>query len=76
MIRDDTVTNLKTYRWKRLNPPIKEERICANCGRRKTFTYTFKNPSGGLWTKDGKPNLPYMDCPRCKNKTMKEVGEK
>lgn len=75
MIRDDTVTNLKTYRWKHLNPPIKEKRVCVNCGRKKTFTYTFKDPSGGLWTKDSKPCLPYMLCPRCKNATMIEAKE-
>lgn len=66
---------LKKYRWEHLTKPVKEERVCVNCGRKKIFVYAWKNPSGGLWTKDGKPNLPYMECPRCKNKTMIEVEE-
>ena len=67
---------LKQYRWTYLAKPIKEKRICTICGRRKTFVYVWKAPSGGLWTKDIKPNLPYMRCPRCQNITMIEEDSK
>lgn len=71
-----TPSKLKKYRWEHLTKPIKEERICTNCDRQKVFVYTWRDPSGGLWTKDSKPCLPYMECPRCKNKTMIEVTKK
>lgn len=66
---------LKKHRWEHLAKPVKENRICTNCGRKKTFIYVWKSPSGGLWTKDNTPNLPYKACPRCKNVTMVEEKE-
>ena len=63
------------HQWEHLTTSIKEERVCTNCGRKKTFVYIWKDPSGGLWTKDSKPCLPYMECPRCKSATMMEVEE-
>ena len=60
---------------KKLEKPIKENRTCKICGRKKTFVYLWQvNCGGGLWTKDNEPSLPLMKCPRCKNTSM-EVNE-
>ncbi len=60
--------------WKIIK--AKENRICLNCGRKKTFIYDMQEPCGGLWvSKTNEPCLFYMKCPRCKKIAM-EVIEK
>jgi len=61
---------------KQLDKPIKETRICTECGRKKTFTYKWFTLFGGLWTDNNICCMPKMECPRCKKNTMVEVKEK
>ncbi len=56
----------------KLDKPVKETRICKICGRKKTFVYVWQERSGGLWTKDNKPSMPFMRCPSCKTLSMVE----
>lgn len=52
--------------------PIKINYTCINCGRKRTITYNAKNEFGGLLSNDFKQCMPYMWCPRCNKRTMKE----
>ena len=55
--------------------PIKKNYKCIKCGRKRTITYNRRCNAGGLLSTANEQCLPYMLCPRCKNKTMIEVEE-
>lgn len=57
-------------KMKKLDKPIKENRICTECNRKKTFIFKYKAAMGGLWTKDNQACMPVMPCPRCKKWSM------
>ena len=52
--------------------PIKINYTCINCGRKRTITYNAKNEVGGLLSTQFEQCMPYMKCPRCNKRTMKE----
>ena len=52
--------------------PIKINYTCINCGRKRTITYNARNEAGGLLSTQFEQCMPYMICPRCNKRTMKE----
>ena len=60
----------------KLDKPIKETRVCKTCGRKKTFVFVWQEVGGGLWTRDYKPYLWLMKCPRCKDVSMIKEQDK